>query len=50
MAGRYIEVLLTIILCVIPGNSDISTNYGLKLAKEVETICSRTLGIFIKKR
>ena len=48
MARRYIEDPLTIILCVIPGNSDISSDYGLQLAKEVDPTGSGTLGILTK--
>ena len=48
MAIRYIEDPLTIILCVIAANSDIATSDGLKLAKEIDTTGSRTLGVLIK--
>ena len=48
MAIRYIEDPLTIILCVIAANSDIATSDGLKLAKEIDTTGSRTLGVLTK--
>ena len=48
MATRYIEDPLTIILCVIAANSDIATSDGLKLAKEIDTTGSRTLGVLTK--
>ena len=48
MATRYIEDPLTIILCVIAANSDIATSDGLKLAKEIDTSGSRTLGVLTK--
>ena len=48
MATRYIEDPLTIILCVIAANSDIATSDGLKLAKEIDTTGSRTIGVLTK--
>ena len=48
MARRYIEDPLTIILCVIAANSDIATSDGLKLAKEIDTSGTRTLGVLTK--
>ena len=48
MARRYAEDLLTIILCVISANSDIATSDGLKLAKEIDTKGSRTIGVLTK--
>ncbi|MCQ2738431.1 MAG: dynamin family protein [archaeon] len=48
MAIRYIDDPLTIILCVIAANSDIATSDGLKLAKEIDTSGSRTLGVLTK--
>ena len=48
MARRYAEDPLTIILCVIAANSDIATSDGLKLAKEIDTTGSRTLGVLTK--
>ncbi|MCQ2971665.1 MAG: dynamin family protein [archaeon] len=48
MAIRYIDDPLTIILCVIAANSDIATSDGLKLAKEIDTTGSRTLGVLTK--
>ncbi len=48
MARRYAEVPLTIILCVIAANSDIATSDGLKLAKEIDTTGTRTLGVLTK--
>ena len=48
MAKRYVEDPLTIILCVIPANSDIATSDGLKIAKEIDTTGSRTIGVLTK--
>ena len=48
MCRRYAEDPLTIILCVIAANSDIATSDGLKLAKEIDTTGSRTLGVLTK--
>ncbi|MCQ2973125.1 MAG: dynamin family protein [archaeon] len=48
MAVRYIDDPLTIILCVIAANSDIATSDGLKLAKEIDTTGSRTIGVLTK--
>ena len=48
MARRYVEDPLTIILCVIAANSDIATSDGLKLAKEIDTTGSRTIGVLTK--
>ena len=48
MARRYAEDPLTIILCVIAANSDIATSDGLKLAKEIDTNGSRTIGVLTK--
>ena len=48
IAERYIDDPLTIILCVISANSDIYTSEGLKIAKEIDTTGSRTLGILTK--
>ena len=48
MAVRYIDDPLTIILCVIAANSDIATSDGLKMAKEIDTTGSRTLGVLTK--
>ena len=48
MATRYVDDPLTIILCVIAANSDIATSDGLKLAKEIDTTGSRTLGVLTK--
>ena len=48
MAIRYIEDPLTIILCVIAANTDIATSDGLKLAREIDTTGSRTIGVLTK--
>ena len=48
MCRRYADDPLTIILCVIAANSDIATSDGLKLAKEIDTSGSRTLGVLTK--
>ena len=46
--SKYADDPLTIILCVIAANSDIATSDGLKLAKEIDTTGSRTLGVLTK--
>ena len=48
IAKTYIDDPLTIILCVIAANSDISTSDGLKLAKEIDEYGTRTLGVLTK--
>ena len=48
IAKRYIEDPLTIILCVIADNTDIATSDGLKLAKEINKVGNRTLGVLTK--
>ena len=48
MAKRYVSDSLTIILCVIAANSDIATSDGLKLAKEIDTGGTRTIGVLTK--
>ena len=48
MAARYCQDPLTIILCVIAANSDIATSDGLKMAKELDTDGTRTLGVLTK--
>ena len=48
MAKRYCEDPMTIILCVIAANSDIATSDGLKMAKELDTKGTRTLGVLTK--
>ena len=48
MARRYVEVPLTIILCVIAVISDIANSDGLMLAKEIDATGTRTLGVLTK--
>ena len=48
IAKKYIDDPLTIILCVVSANSDISTSDGLKMAKEIDKNGSRTLGVLTK--
>ena len=48
IARRYTEDPLTIILCVIAANSDIYTSDGLRVAKEIDTTGSRTIGVLTK--
>ena len=45
---NYINNESTILLCVIPANSDCATNSGLKMAKEIDLGGRRTLGIVTK--
>ena len=45
---KYIEDPLTIILCVIPANSDIWTSDSLRLAKEIDENRERTIGVLTK--
>ena len=48
MARRYIIDERSIILCVIPANADISTSDGLKLARDIDPMGNRTLGVITK--
>ena len=48
IARIYIKDPLTIIVCVIAANTDIYTNDGLRVAKEIDTKGSRTLGVLTK--
>lgn len=48
MAGHYCKDERTIILCVIPGNADLSTSEGLKMAREFDKDGSRTIGVITK--
>ena len=48
IARRYTEDPYTIILCVIAANSDIYTSDGLRVAKEIDTTGSRTIGVLTK--
>jgi hypothetical protein len=50
MAGHYCKDERTIILCVIPGNADLSTSEGLKMAREFDKDGSRTIGVITKVR
>ncbi len=45
---KYIEDPLTIILCVIPANSDIWTSDSLRLAKEIDESRERIIGVLTK--
>jgi len=45
---KYIEEPLTIILCVIPANSDIRPFASLRMAKEIDESGERTIGILTK--
>ena len=45
---KYIEDPLTIILCVIPANSDIWTSDSLRMAKEIDESRERTIGVLTK--
>lgn len=48
MAYKYISDPRTIILCVIPANTDISTSEGLLMAKKVDKAGVRTIGVITK--
>ncbi|EGR28835.1 hypothetical protein IMG5_168710 [Ichthyophthirius multifiliis] len=48
MAMTYIKDERTIILCVIPGNQDISNSDGLQLARQVDPDGNRTIGVITK--
>ena len=45
---QYIDDPLTIILCVIPANSDIYTSDALRMAKEIDMSGKRTIGVITK--
>lgn len=48
MAKTYCADPKTIILCVIPGNQDLSTSDGLKLARQWDVRGERTIGVITK--
>lgn len=48
MAERYCKDPLTIILCVIAANTDITTSEGLKMALDIDKEQARTLGVLTK--
>ena len=48
IAQKYIQDPLTIILCVIPANSDIFTSDALRMAKEIDDSGERTIGVLTK--
>ena len=48
IARRYVDDPLTIILCVIDANTDIATSDSLRLAKEIDTSGTRTIGVLTK--
>jgi dynamin 1-like protein len=48
MAYRYISDPRTIILCVIPANTDLSTSEGLMMARKVDPQGLRTVGVITK--
>jgi len=48
MALRYIKDERTIILCVTPANTDLSTSDGLKLSRSVDKAGKRTIGVLTK--
>ncbi len=45
---RYAKDERTIILAVMPANSDITTSDGLQLARQIDTKGSRTIGVITK--
>ncbi|KAI5170381.1 dynamin 2 [Pancytospora epiphaga] len=48
MAKKYISGSNTIILCIIPANTDIATTESLKVAKEMDPNYERTIGVLTK--
>eukprot|EP01015_Nassula_variabilis_P025044 TRINITY_DN483_c0_g2_i2.p1 TRINITY_DN483_c0_g2~~TRINITY_DN483_c0_g2_i2.p1 ORF type:complete len:647 (+),score=143.12 TRINITY_DN483_c0_g2_i2:65-2005(+) len=48
MASRYCRDPRTIILCVIPANSDISTSDALQMAQQIDPQGTRTVGVLTK--
>ena len=48
MATRYCKDPLTIILCVVAANSDITTSDGLQMAMKIDAEGSRTIGVLTK--
>lgn len=48
MAYRYVVDIRTIILCVVPANSDISTSEAIQMAKKADPKGQRTLGVVTK--
>jgi GTP-binding protein EngB required for normal cell division len=48
MAEKYVKDPMTIILCVIQANTDISTSDGLKMAREIDREGGRTIGVLTK--
>ena len=48
MCGRYCGDPRTIILCVVPGNADMTTSDGLHMARELDPKGLRTLGVITK--
>jgi len=48
MATRYCKDPLTIILCVVAANSDITTSDGLQMAMKIDPEGSRTIGVLTK--
>ncbi|KRX07095.1 P-loop containing nucleoside triphosphate hydrolase [Pseudocohnilembus persalinus] len=48
MCTRYGKDPRTIMMCVIPGNSDISTSEGLQLARKLDPEGVRTIGVITK--
>ena len=48
MATRYCQDPRTIILCVVPANADISTSDALNIARKLDKLGDRTLGVLTK--
>ena len=48
MATRYCKDPLTIILCVVAANADITTSDGLQMAMKIDPEGSRTIGVLTK--
>ena len=48
MSLRYCSDPMTIILCVVPANADLSTSEALKIAKDLDPAGERTIGVLTK--
>ena len=48
MATRYCQDSKTIILCVVPANQDLSTQDSLNMARKLDPLGNRTLGVLTK--
>jgi len=48
MAHRYVKDPRTIICCVLPANADMVCSDGLQMAREVDPMGLRTIGVITK--